>query len=286
MAKKITKPTFSVDKFILEGIINSVWNKFVSVGLPCVNVNNTIPITWFGDLEKYEKSKLRIVTIGINPSFYEFRKKACHSNSVSLRFKDASHLAGKKSLNKADIKNYADAMNRYFENNPYISWFKDYEKIINRFCATYGGKLFDAVRFNSLCNNNSVEIPQKCNNDVNTINHAIHIDACTPIATNPTWRGVSNNCKSLLEDFVICRVLIDILSPHLIFISTGKDKVDGVFGNEYWIDVLHKNSNIYIRTTKNSNGQIIVWGSNRSKPFSGLSNIEIKAAMNIIKPLL
>lgn len=277
MAKKATTK-FQVS--CLEKVIKDVWKNFRGVaGLPSVDVQNTIPITWFGDLKKYEKSKLRIVTIGINPSFFEFREKECHNNSVSLRFKDASHLAGKKSLNNLDVEDYVKAMNNYFEENPYARWFNFYEKILRIFNATYGSKLWEKG-----------ETPQYAN-------HAIHIDACTAIATNPTWGGLCKNCKISLEDFQVCKDLLRILSPDIVLISTSKYNLNNVFPNYIWYDVItkKKNKSIYIKSnidiiniSKNSTNvnPLIVWGSNRSNPFSGLTDSEINTEMNKIKSLL
>lgn len=38
-------------------------------------VKPAIPIVWFGNMEKYNKSPKKIVTVGINPSWHEFKKK-------------------------------------------------------------------------------------------------------------------------------------------------------------------------------------------------------------------
>lgn len=35
-------------------------------------VVDTMPVVWFGDIEKYEHSEVKVVTVGINPSSHEF----------------------------------------------------------------------------------------------------------------------------------------------------------------------------------------------------------------------
>ena len=46
-----------------------------------------IPIDWFGDREAYNESKVKVVTVGLNPSDKEFRESATQPFSTSLRFK-------------------------------------------------------------------------------------------------------------------------------------------------------------------------------------------------------
>ena len=37
-------------------------------------VKDSFPIVWFGNIEKYRRSKIKVLTIGLNPSHNEFPK--------------------------------------------------------------------------------------------------------------------------------------------------------------------------------------------------------------------
>ena len=66
-------------------------------------VKPAIPIVWFGNMEKYNKSPKKIVTVGINPSLSEFEEP---------RF-DMVDLTSDNGIDK--LRN---ALNLYFEYNP------------------------------------------------------------------------------------------------------------------------------------------------------------------------
>ena len=159
----------------LNRLISQSWNAFVALqSMPCV-ISDAIPILWFGDLDAYSKSPIRIVTVGLNPSNKEFQDKDCDPISVDLRFRSAVPLLGKQTLNGSDFKLYRQAMNEYFKCNPYKRWFQWHEAALIHLNASYGGKMN----------------PQNIHYD----NTAIHIDIKTAIATNPTWGGLCNNCR-------------------------------------------------------------------------------------------
>ena len=83
-------------------------------------VKSSIPIIWFGDMEKYLASPKKVVTVGLNPSFNEFSEKRIH-----LRCEDL--CAGKLYC----------ALNNYFKINPYRSYFNHFNKILEVQNATY-----------------------------------------------------------------------------------------------------------------------------------------------------
>lgn len=79
----------------------------------------SIPIRWFGNREAYERSALRVVTVGVCPSQVEFLEE---------RFPDADY---------ADPSTYARAWNAYFSRNPYGRWFDNYECLLRGLGASY-----------------------------------------------------------------------------------------------------------------------------------------------------
>lgn len=89
-------------------------------------VKSSIPIVWFGDIEKYLTSTKKVVTVGLNPSLNEFSKKRIHIHCEDLC---------------AD-KLYC-ALNNYFKIDPYRNYFNHFNKILEVQNATYNVGLRD-----------------------------------------------------------------------------------------------------------------------------------------------
>lgn len=145
-----------------------------------------MPILWFGDLDGYQRSQLRIITVGLNPSDAEFPQGSYE------RFPKVNATSGFPSANR-----YKSALNDYFRVNPYRKWFCAYERILNRLDATY----FDQHS-----------------------HVAIHTDICSVWATTPRWSKLdptiqatlAANGKRLWFDLVRC------LRPHLVLVSVSR----------------------------------------------------------------
>lgn len=152
----------------------------------------TIPIERFGNKPLYESSKIRIVTVGLNPSGKEFRNNNEEQFRTDLRFPD---YKGNDTLNTA--------YNNYFENNPY-SWFMSFECILNGLNASYYSKK---------------GMP----------NRALHTDICSPWATDPTWSKLSKKEKNtLMKDehgFEQWKQLIEKLEPDIILFSIPEEYI-------------------------------------------------------------
>ena len=91
--------------------------------LPYV-VKPSIPIVWFGDMERYSRSKKKVVTVGLNPSLKEF--EGDRFEQVNLDAPDA-------------IDRLTETLNNYFRPNskPYKEWFKDFENVLSALDASY-----------------------------------------------------------------------------------------------------------------------------------------------------
>jgi len=88
--------------------------------LPYV-VSQSIPIVWFGNIDKYKASPKKIVTIGLNPSLNEF--SVSRFGTVDLTANDAAD-------------ELTNTLNLYFSYNPY-KWFNNFEKALNQLDASY-----------------------------------------------------------------------------------------------------------------------------------------------------
>lgn len=152
-------------------------------------VSPAIPIVYFGDLQAYLDSKIKIVTVGKNPSDIEFRLRG-DVNYSFIRF-----------LNWKQEQNLKQTLNCYFEHNPYKSWFNNsYEIILNGIAAIYYSKN-------------------------NQPNRAIHTDICSPLATEPRWSKLKKEQKFRLFKigFELWKELINILEPDILLVSVAYD---------------------------------------------------------------
>lgn len=146
---------------------------------------NILPIKWFGDREAYKFSKLKIITVGLNPSDKEFRQNNGDPFDGSLRF--PNYNSTNSSLNQS--------LNEYFKKNPY-KWFKSFEPILNGLNASY----YDNSKY---------------------LNRVLHTDICTHWATVPTWPKLTKSEKATLlhNGFNEWKNLISVLKPDVILFS-------------------------------------------------------------------
>lgn len=149
-------------------------------------VPHSLPIPYFGDLKRYLKSPLRVLTAALNPSGREFPEDP-------PRFDVSSGLRGPAELETE--------LTAYFWRNPYRSWFSSFEPVLNGLEASYGGKM--AVRDYS--------------------STALHVDMCSPIATSPTWSklGPEQRGELTMAGRGTFEWLADELKPHIIMASVG-----------------------------------------------------------------
>lgn len=149
-------------------------------------VPKSLPIPYFGDLKRYLKSPLRVLTAALNPSNREFP-------ADDPRFDVLKGLRGPAEL-ELELSNY-------FYRNPYRAWFSAFEPVLNGLEASFGGQMA------------TQEYPST----------ALHVDMCSPIATAPTWSKLSatQRAKLTITGREIFESLVDGLKPHVIVASLG-----------------------------------------------------------------
>lgn len=147
-------------------------------------VKPSLPILYFGNLKEYEKSKLKILTVGKNPSDNEFKLKRNDDFSYS-RF---------PKWNPAKL-NLTESLNSYFETEPLKQWFSSFEPILNGMNTSFYKSDF--------------------------LNTALHTDICSPLATTPTWSKLPRKSQKLLfqEGVLIWKDLIEELQPDIMLVS-------------------------------------------------------------------
>ena len=149
-------------------------------------VNPAVPILFFGDLDAYRASPLRVLTVGLNPSLHEFP-----SDRPFRRFPLVEGSLGR------EPSRYLDAMSSYFRTEPYSSWFSAFEPLLNGLEASY--------------------YPGSAST-------ALHTDICSPVATNPTWSRLDRVDRVALESDggPLWHMLLEKLEPQVVAISVAK----------------------------------------------------------------
>jgi len=160
-----------------------------SASEPHVRVTpKSAPILFFGDVEAYRRSQLRVVTVGVNPSGEEFPVKTPWSR-LPLENLAGGHLEAEH------MPIYLNVLNDYFRRNPYDKWFKrSYEPVLNGMGTSY----YDHAEAT-----------------------AIHTDVCTPIPTTPAWGQLTPEERRFLAPYGVAlwhRLVAD-LEPHVILAS-------------------------------------------------------------------
>ncbi len=251
----------------MQQLVLNCWDHFQAIKRFPYVVPNSIPILWFGDLNAYRMSDLRVVTVGLNPSNMEFLSKRGATNyNVIHRFPKAASLVGKSRLSSVDIQIYEDSMNNYFINNSngkstwYRTWFSNNEAALHGLDASY----FDSVTYKRI---------------------AIHIDLQTPVATEK-WSSLTNNQKQVLHNNLgySFSQLLNQLDPHVIITSMNRDYIKNYFIDNNNIPCEEKNASFnyqkkdaqgrtytYIRAFHLDNGRYLIWGNNGNTPFARLN---------------
>jgi len=160
-------------------------------------VKPSLPILYFGDLKAYNNSKLKIVTVGKNPSLNEFK----------LNKNDEYSFVRFPKWNKNE-QNLTETLNDYFKIKPLKKWFSSFEPVLNGMNASYYTGEGENI--------------------------AIHTDICSPIATNPTWSKLKPKEQNELfeKGFLIWEKLIEELNPDVILVSIPTSLFESVFGKK------------------------------------------------------
>ncbi|MCY3828466.1 MAG: hypothetical protein OXF89_04975 [Rhodospirillaceae bacterium] len=170
----------------LAPAVARAWSAFDTAASLSSRVVPGAPILFFGDIEAYLASPLRVLTVGLNPSLHEFPPGEPFRR-FPLLASDRDRAPGR----------YLDAMSAYFRTDPYRSWFNTFEPLLNGAGASYYGA--------------SVSI-------------AIHTDICSPVATSPTWSKLDRTDRKALEDDGgrLWHMLLDKLQPQIVMLSVAR----------------------------------------------------------------
>jgi len=245
----------------LDQLVAECWRMYDEAKNIDFVVKPSIPILFFGDSDRYSHSKIRVVTVGLNPSKSEFP-----DGNRFQRFPDAQGIYP-EILNEKHIEKYLSALNNYFRRRPYGQWFDSYEPVLNGLGSSY----YDA--------NEST---------------ALHTDLCSPLATNPTWKGLTYHQQESLEyeGIKLWRNLLSILRPDLVVVSIANKHLEKMKIVERWKNIfIVKRKNPY--TAKSSKLNIddkatatIIFGKAAQTPFGTLSYDDKRRMGSLIASML
>lgn len=231
-------------------------------------VESSIPVIWFGDMEKYRRSPLKIVTVALNPSKNEF--------SEDKRFGEFEKISKKTVLDREELFVFYEALSSYFKREPYWRWFRSFEDPLNALGASYKTKNRDGVSMHNI---------------------ALHIDACTAIATNSPWGKLGKLKENIRERLVkgrngafsLFKNLVEYLEPDVVLYAANKKEI-------FYEAFSLTDSNRVKSYSPGKNGFkidtniytyhkdcLVVKGPNVGKPFAGLKGDFVKDTMLKIK---
>ena len=227
----------SIDRDALFSLLQKYIDDFCAkCTLPFV-VDSSIPVVWFGDIEKYQQSQKRVLTIGLNPSKEEFPAplQMPRFNEIDFATPDS-------------FEKLYGTLNRYFDTDPYKRWFNKYNALIDVLDCSYGG-VYGA-----------------------RTNTAIHIDIYSAIATDPTWGGLTDVQRNAIQSTHLFGKLFALLDPDVVLISVNNAVFAAHFGD--WIP--HGTISSFPGGTIKGyakQGRILISGTNfGGTPFGGISN--------------
>ncbi len=238
----------------LCGLVRDAWNVHALFAAEPFLVRPSIPILFFGDSERYFASSLKVVTVGLNPSGAEFPEA-----NRFLRFSSARGLY--PGLHEARfVSTYLQTLNEYFQEppgQPYRRWFHSLEPLLNGLdCSFYGTALHTAL----------------------------HTDICSPLATSPTWNGLSpqHQLRLMESGTRLWHSLIEWLSPDLIIASVARSHLGRIaFVREGGWRVIRtipqKNPyQVEVSDLRLPGGKLcrLVFGKAANVPFGTVSNID------------
>jgi hypothetical protein len=181
----------------VDELIREAWLTYERHSHDPVVVSPSIPILFFGDSRAYSASESKVITVGLNPSRVEFPE-----GDRFYRFPAARGIYPQVTGGKF-YREYTEALNGYFYNNPYRSWFNSFEPLLNGLGASYYAGAPNTV---------------------------LHTDLCSPLATDPTWSRLTPGQREVLrpEGTALWHRLVENLLPDVIIISVAESHLDNI----------------------------------------------------------
>ena len=226
-------------------------------------VRPSAPILFFGDSRRYERSPLKAVTVGLNPSRAEFPP-----DDPFRRFPAAREIA--PPLLDGSLDAYRGALDEYFRIDPYRAWFKPSFELLLR---GLGSSFFDGAE-----------------------NAALHTDLCSPLATDPTWSRLDDGEQAALihDGSELWHDLLEYLQPDAVLISVKRAHLTKirfpVVAEPRPIYTVERKRPYVIELSRrkldSGKEPFFVFGKAAQKPFGLISSAAKRAAGEVIREVI
>lgn len=181
----------------LSSLVSQAQALFTAAATNPVVVRPAIPILYFGDSQAYLASKIKVITVALNPSRIEFPE-----GNRFQRFPAAQVIEHAASNDVEAI--IGQALDAYFRECPYRKWFDpSFEWLLSGLdISYYGGK-------------NGT---------------ALHTDIGSPLATDPTWSRLNDDERWQLQTdgVALWHRLVDVLQPDVMIASVARWHLDKI----------------------------------------------------------
>lgn len=232
-----------------EEIYNLCWNEWSGAETFDWVIKDKMPIPFFGDVSAYRSAHTKVVTIGLNPSAYRTPNTTTHSRLPALE-------------TEARLRRYFRSTK---ELNRWPGWFAGYEDVLNGFGYSY---------------------LEGCEPEPRQV--ALHLDMCSPLATDPTWSSLPKAFRRNLEEngSLIFERLLKQLKPDLILVAASRRHVRSIWGDPYkedWhslcslskrLDGTKRRYPYRVKYRRKEGLPLIVFASGARTPFGGVAKID------------
>lgn len=223
----------------------SHWTKTRGLGF---EVQDKMPIPYFGDIKAFMSSKLRVMTVALNPNKDIF---------------PCTHCTDVLSPKETERRLSSYFREREEAGDPPV-WFSSYRDVLEGARRDY----------------------------LSRTHGAIHVDLCSPIATDPTWSKLRSRQRShlLVPGQLLFSNLCARLRPHLVFVSVSRKYVARQWGdprNQDWSDLNRfdrraddtpRDPNYVVRYkvigSKAAGKTMVVFGKAHRTPFGEISAVQ------------
>jgi hypothetical protein len=175
---------------ILQNLISDTWElwDYAHATYPKLVPTDSAPILWFGDLDRYQASPKKVITLGINPG--------------PLAFPQANPWRLYPLLTDSNTRQAANIYKQALDEFQFDQWFRSFNALLSSFGTSY-------------------------NNDRNSNTEALHLDVC-PIMTSDVWSKLPTKIRQDLaqRSAPITVRLLEYLQPEFLFISLSKGNLD------------------------------------------------------------
>jgi len=233
-----------------QELLDDAWGHFLAKRHDAGVMERAIPVPYVGNVDAYSASETRILTTGLNFARAEFP-----GTDPLAKFPSARGLEGMDDARRR--RAHHDALTTYFAREP-SSWFDEYRAFINALDADY--------------------VPGRARHT------ALHVDVCSPLATDPDWGGLMKHDPALASSLMehgheAFMEKLERFEPHVVIFGIGwryVSELPGAPTREQW-ETIARTANkpqAPMLGWRRSEGQVWVFVRSTRKPMSFFTHEE------------